>query len=77
MKSYLVLLIERLMLNNFQPGAVTNMIDTLHVQWDSLAYRRSKATLILLCKINGGLLEIPKPYYPSLTDVLVGHINSD
>ena len=64
MKSNLVLLIERLMLNNFQPGAVTNMIDTL--QWNSLAYRRSKATLILLYKINGGLLEIPKPYYPSL-----------
>ena len=34
------------------PGAVTNMIDTL--QWDSLACKRTKASLILLYKINGG-----------------------
>jgi hypothetical protein len=34
------------------PGAVTNMIDTL--QWDFLACRRTKASLILLYKINGG-----------------------
>lgn len=73
MKSNLVLSIEHLMLNNFQPGAVTNMIDTL--QWDSLACRWCKATLILLYKINGDLVEVPKPYYPSLTDVLVGHIH--
>jgi hypothetical protein len=33
-------------------GAVTNMIDTL--QWDSPACRRTKASLILLYKINGG-----------------------
>ena len=39
------------------PGAVTNMIDTL--QWDSLACRRTKASLILLYKINGGLVEVP------------------
>jgi hypothetical protein len=37
------------------PGAVTNMIDTL--QWDSLACRRT--SLILLYKINGGLVEVP------------------
>ena len=36
------------------PGAVTNMIDTL--QWDSLACRRTKASLILLHKINEGLV---------------------
>ena len=39
------------------PGAVTNMIDTL--QWDSLACRRTKASLILLYKINWGLVEVP------------------
>ena len=39
------------------PGVVTNMIDTL--QWDSLACRRTKASLILLYKINGGLVEVP------------------
>ena len=39
------------------PGAVTNMIDTL--QWDSLACRRTKASLILLYTINGGLVEVP------------------
>ena len=39
------------------PGAVTNMIDTL--QWNSLACRRTKASLILLYKINGGLVEVP------------------
>ena len=39
------------------PGAVTNMIDTL--QWDSLACRRTKTSPILLCKINGGLVEVP------------------
>ena len=33
------------------------MIDTL--QWDSLACRRTKASLILLYKINGGLVEVP------------------
>ena len=38
-------------------GAVTNMIDTL--QWDSLACKRTKASLILLYKINGGLVEVP------------------
>jgi hypothetical protein len=39
------------------PGAVTNIIDTL--QWDSLACRRTKASLILLYKINWGLVEVP------------------
>ena len=39
------------------PGAVTNMVDTL--QWDSLACRRTKASLILLYKINGGLVGVP------------------
>jgi hypothetical protein len=39
------------------PGVVTNMIDTL--QWDSLACRRTKASLILLYKINGGLVVVP------------------
>ena len=39
------------------PGAVTNMIDAL--QWDSLACRRTKASLILLNEINGGLVEVP------------------
>jgi hypothetical protein len=38
-------------------GAVTNMIDTL--QWDSLACKRTKARLILLYEINGGLVEVP------------------
>jgi hypothetical protein len=37
------------------PGTVTNMIDTL--QWDSLACRRTKASMMLLYKINGGLVE--------------------
>ena len=39
------------------PGAVTNMIDTL--QWDSLACRRTKASLILLYKINEAFEEVP------------------
>ena len=39
------------------PDAVTNMIDTL--KWDSHACRRTKASLILLYKINGGLVEVP------------------
>ena len=39
------------------PGAVTNIIDTL--QWGSLACRRTKASPILLCKINGDLVEVP------------------
>ena len=39
------------------PGAVTNMIETL--QWDSLACRRTNTNLILLHKINGGLVEVP------------------
>jgi hypothetical protein len=50
----------RYILNDYHdrsPGAVTNMIDTL--QWDSLACRRTKASMILLCKINGGLVEVP------------------
>ena len=33
------------------------MIGTL--QWDSLACRRTKASLLLLYKINGGLVEVP------------------
>ena len=37
------------------PGTVTNMIDTL--QWDSLACRRTKASMMLLYSINGGLVE--------------------
>ena len=39
------------------PGAVSNMIDIL--QCDSLACRRTKASLILLYKINGDLVEVP------------------
>ena len=40
-----------------QDCKVTNMIGTL--QWDSLACRRTKASLLLLYKINGGLVEVP------------------
>jgi len=46
--------VARFVFNDYRdrsPGAVTNMIDTL--QWDSLACRRTKASLILLYKING------------------------
>ena len=39
------------------PCAVTNMTDTL--QWDSHACRRTKASLILIYKINRGLVEVP------------------
>ena len=38
-------------------GAVTNIIDTL--QWDTLACRRTKANLILLFKLSGGLVDVP------------------
>ena len=47
----------RYVFNNYRdrsPGAVTNMIDTLQC---SLACRRT--SLILLYKINGGLVEVP------------------
>ena len=39
------------------PGVVTNIIDTF--QQDSLACKRTKASLILLYKINRGLVEVP------------------
>ena len=64
--------------NNYRdrlPGAVTNMIDTL--QRDSLARRRTKASLILLYKTNGGLVEVPITMLSQSDRLLVGHINSD
>jgi hypothetical protein len=39
------------------PGSVTNMIDIL--QWNSLACRWTKTSLILLYQINWGLVEVP------------------
>jgi hypothetical protein len=48
----------RYVFNNYRdrsPGAVTNMIDTLQC---SLACRRTKASLILLYKVNGGLVKV-------------------
>jgi hypothetical protein len=39
------------------PGSVTNMIDIL--QWNSLACRWTKTSLILLYQINRGLVEVP------------------
>ena len=41
-----------------QPGSVTNMLNTL--QWDSLEERRLHQRLIMLYKINNGIVDIDK-----------------
>jgi hypothetical protein len=46
------------------PGSVTNMIDIL--QWNSLACRWTKTSLILLYQINRGLVEVPIALSPNL-----------
>jgi len=60
LEEIVMMYVDRHVFNDYRdrsPGAVTNMIDTL--QWDSLACRRTKASLILLYKINEGLVEVP------------------